>query len=325
MVEHNLKRILLLDLDKPKKNKYQFYLDWFKKAWIDAEGEIKPKIDFPFQLKMALAKSGVARRIKFSKKDTALLVTGGAYIDFTAFPYNYFYEVVPVFWDTWKKYHPLMISSLKRNKVKLAFFTQKEVAALVEREIPGIKTYWLPEGIESTHYIKGSNLIDRKIQILQFGRKFENYHEVILKAISANHTYLFSRDDQKIFKDFKELTEGISNSAITICFPRSMTHPEITGGIETLTQRYWECMLSKSLIVGKAPKELIEIMGYNPVIEVDWRNPDEQLKELLNSIGEYQPFVNENYLRALEICSWDNRINTLQMILKNHNYEVTFN
>lgn len=305
-------KILLLDIDKPNSNKYQFYLDWFKEAWINAGGGIKTKVEFPFNIRLVAAKFNIGRSTRFRSRKNTLLVIGGAYIDFTTFPYNFFYEIVPVFWDTWEKYHPLLISGLKRNKIKYAFFTQKEVADLVQLSIPGIKTYWMPEGVKTNEYKRGCNLNERKITILQFGRKLKDYHEVILKSIQAEQKYLFSKDDlERIFENFEEFVDGLSNSAISICFPRSITHPEITGGIETLTQRYWESILSRCLIVGKAPQELIELMGYNPVIDVDWNNPDGQLIEILNSLEDYQEFVDKNYEKALKICSWDIRISNV--------------
>ena len=49
----------------------------------------------------------------------------------------------------------------------------------------------------------------------------------------------------------------------------SSPKPELAGDIETLTQRYWECMLSRIVMLGHAPQELIDLIGYNPVIEID--------------------------------------------------------
>lgn len=318
-----MKQIELLDIDKPREGKYQFYLDWFKEAWIRAGGKVKSKKDFPTSLRLVIAKLKIGRRLFFVNKTKSLLVIGGAYIDFTSFPYNYSHEIIPVFWDTWKKYHPLLLSSLKRNKIKYAFFTQKEVAEMVSQAIPEIKTFWMPEGINSDGYKKGTNLNTRKINILQYGRKLDIYHNVILESLSQDHKYFYSNNDlHKLFKDFEELTEGLSNSSISICFPRSMTHPALTGGIETLTQRYWESLLSRCLIIGKAPKELICIMGYNPVIEVDWQDPKKQLLEILENIENYQDFVNDNYLKAIERCSWDFRIASVRKTIKDLGYKL---
>jgi hypothetical protein len=318
-----MKKIVLLDIDKPKSGKYQFFLDWFKSAWIYAGGEIKLKTQFPFIIRLVAAKLKLGRKTPLTNKKKALLVIGGAYLDYSAFPYNFFYETIPVFWDTWLKYHPLLISSLKRNKVKYAFFTQREVAERIQKIIPEIKTFWVPEGIEVRLYKKGEKLKERKIDILQYGRKFEKYHRVILNTVTPSHKYLFSNNDlDKVFNSFSDLTTGLSNSKISICFPRSFTHPEITGSIETLTQRYWESILSGCLIIGKGPQELIDLMGYNPVVDVDWNNPEKQLRNILENIDEYQNFVDKNYEKALEICSWENRVSQVINILRELEYEI---
>ena len=74
-------------------------------------------------------------------------------------------------------------------------------------------------------------------------------------------------------------------------------------------------MLSGNLIVGRAPKELIELVGYNPVIDVDWNAPGEQLKNILTNIKDYQTLVDKNFKVALKYASWDNRINDIKKIL----------
>ena len=105
---------------------------------------------------------------------------------------------------------------------------------------------------------------------------------------------------------------------VIISFPQSDTHPERAGEIETLTQRYWEAMLSRALVVGRAPKELVDMAGYNPVVEVDWDNPQEQLCRILENIGSYQEFVNKNYEFAFRNASWDIRVQHLIKTFRNN-------
>ena len=45
----------------------------------------------------------------------------------------------------------------------------------------------------------------------------------------------------------------------------------------TLTQRYWECMFSRMVMVGHAPQEFIDFIGYNPVIELNDKISAERL------------------------------------------------
>ena len=56
-----------------------------------------------------------------------------------------------------------------------------------------------------------------------------------------------------------------------------------------------------------APEELVEMFAYNPIIEADLERPFEQLYDILQSIDDYQGFVNRNHDRLLEVGTWDVR------------------
>ena len=91
-----------------------------------------------------------------------------------------------------------------------------------------------------------------------------------------------------------------------------MTQPEVAGDIETLTQRYWECMFSRMVMVGHAPQELIDFIGYNPVIELsDKISAEEQIADVIEHIEDYQVLVDKNRETAEKLGSWDVRIKWL--------------
>jgi hypothetical protein len=87
-----------------------------------------------------------------------------------------------------------------------------------------------------------------------------------------------------------------------------MTHPERSGGVETVTLRYFESLASRCLVVGKCPAELHDLFGYNPIIEIDAHRPSEQIIEILTEIDRYQEFVDKNRARLLEVGTWDARV-----------------
>lgn len=120
----------------------------------------------------------------------------------------------------------------------------------------------------------------------------------------------------------KELLDNLNKTKIIISFPQVDTHPKRAGKLETLTQRYWEAMLSGCLIIGRAPKELIDLIGYNPVIDVDWYNPGEQIVNILNNIGTFQTLVDRNHDTAKKMASWDLRIQQIKNILYDEGYLI---
>ena len=103
----------------------------------------------------------------------------------------------------------------------------------------------------------------------------------------------------------REFCERIVNAKVTIAVPRCDVLPTCH---ETLTQRYWECMLSRMVMIGRAPKELTDLIGYNPVIDIAPTNLQEQIKNIKDNITAYQPLVDRNRETALRLAPWELRM-----------------
>ena len=181
------------------------------------------------------------------------------------------------------------------------------------------KILYIPEGVDTSLYSEGKPLKDRKIDVLEFGRTNENVFKCELPA-PFSHVRI-GKNQKSMFSD-EQLYQAMGNSKITIALPRSITQPEVAENIETLTQRYWEGMLSRMVMVGHAPQELVDLIGYNPVIEYDKEHVKEQILDLLTHIEDYQALVNKNRETALRIGSWDFRMKQVMDWLKGIGYEV---
>ena len=128
--------------------------------------------------------------------------------------------------------------------------------------------------------------------------------------------------DGKFLYTNEQLYQAMGDAKVTITLPRSVTQPEIAGDIETLTQRYWECMLSRMVMLGHAPKELVDLIGYNPVVELDVEHTAEQVQEILAHIEDYQPLVDKNRETALKMGDWSVRMQEVMKWLKDCGYEI---
>ena len=125
----------------------------------------------------------------------------------------------------------------------------------------------------------------------------------------------------------EELHDAMANSKITIALTKNYTEPAIGGGVETLTQRYWENMLSRIVMVGHEPQELVDLIGYNPVIEVaidesSEENFRKEVKNILDHIEDYQPLVDRNRDVAVKMAPWELRMQHVKEWLVNLGYEV---
>lgn len=290
-----------------KKCSYQNFMQNFADSLCEDGTEcIKPK-KLPWKLRLIVQRLKLSFNLPFLSKDKEpLIVMGAGLPDSFAFPFAYTNPIVPILWDTWPRYHKRLISSLRRHNVKLAFFTQSQVAEYVKSQIPEIKCVHIPEGLNPTGYISGSNLSDRKIDVLQFGRLYDRLHNAIKDGSSFN--YVYQKGNTLLFDSFEDLANGLADAKITVCVPRNMTNPEHAGNIESLTQRYWECMYSRTIILGHAPAELLTLTGgYNPVIEIDYNDPKQQIASILENIDAYQDFVDRNRDIALELAPWNQK------------------
>lgn len=97
--------------------------------------------------------------------------------------------------------------------------------------------------------------------------------------LDDGHTlrHITTRQGGRFIFTNEQLYDAMADARIAIALPRSMTQPEVAGDIETLTQRYWECMLSRMVMLGHAPQELVDFIGYNPVVELREDIPAEEL------------------------------------------------
>lgn len=113
-----------------------------------------------------------------------------------------------------------------------------------------INVIWCPEAVDDSVYQKGKLLKERNIDLLEFGRSNDKVFKADqLKAVFDNKNcglnHVCTKQNSKFIYTNEQLYEAMGNAKVTIALPRSITQPEIAGDIETLTQRYWECMFSK--------------------------------------------------------------------------------
>ena len=206
-----------------------------------------------------------------------------------------------------------------KHKVQTAFFTSSQTAERMRSLCPNVNINHLPEAIETELYHAGKPLSERSIDYLEFGRCSR-----ILDSTQFDKSIivLSSRNERTGLKTRAQLADALADSKITLALTRLDNQPELAEGVDTLTQRYWECMLSGVVILGRAPQELIDIIGYDPVVHLDKDNANDQILGILEHIEDYQELVDRNRQRALEHGDWKVRIEWMMGVMKKQGYEV---
>lgn len=204
------------------------------------------------------------------------------------------HEVIPFIWDCWEEFDDKLCSWIERHRIKSCIFTSGISASRIQARLPHLNILTITEGIDIDRYNPGKELRERDIDLYCFGRQPQYVHDTDFSRLNV----AFNGTD-------KDFNERIVNAKTTIAVPRCDVLPTCH---ETLTQRYWECMLSRMVMIGRAPKELTDLIGYNPVIDIDPTNLQEQIKKIKDNITAYQPLVNRNRETALRFAPWELRM-----------------
>lgn len=291
-------------------------------AWAKNGGQILSP-HFPWRLFHGLAYRYELPELWKDRNNAVLMFVEPVSITFDTFPYYATHEIIPFIWDCWPCYYDKMEKWLKKHKVRTAIFTSKQEMEEMKTRCPNVTMKWCPEAVDSSVYKVGNNLKDRNIDLFEFGRGLDlnvNDHQLSVNFPTINHVKTLV--DGKFLYTEEHLYDAMADAKITICLPRSVTHPQIAEGVETLTQRYWEAMLSRIVIVGHCPKELEELIGYNPVIEAPLNPPqggrtaNELILDILEHIEDYQELVDKNRETALRMGEWKLRIKGINQFLK---------
>lgn len=218
--------------------------------------------------------------------------------------------------DAWPKEYQRIVRFITDYRIDNVFVSARQSAddlnALVNKNL----FHYVPEGVDPSVY-RYARYDAKDIDVLALGRKHDRYHERILPALQRNdRTYLYEvLKGHIIFPDRKGLIDGLARTKISICVPGSITHPERSGHVETMTMRYLQSMASKCLIVGHAPAEMIKLFGYNPVIEIDWDHAEDQIEDILQHFHFHIPLIERNYKEVLANHTWSHRFHQIKKIL----------
>lgn len=321
-----------------RQGQFQYFMHQFVESCIKNRFNYVPDIlpSYKYNIRSAIRRLliGLYKLLRVLNlnlhSNKALIITSSGYfIHDNIFPYYYNFEIIPMLWDVWPYTWDRMYQSLKTFNIHTVFVTSSQVAKQINSKT-NIHAYWIPEGIDICGYKNEKRLIYRSIDIIEMGRQHPKLHSIIIdlfnkklltNIVSSNlYTDGTLNPNKLAFNTFEDLSNALSNSKILICFPQCDTNPQRAGKIETLTQRYWEGMLSGCIMLGRAPKELINVIGYNPVVEIDWDNPEKQIFDILNNIESYQELVDKNYDAALKHASWDNRMPLIKKYLEIEGY-----
>lgn len=271
------------------------------------------------QVGRALAKLHLIRNLVRTSTVQICVVSFGS--DTNLFPGAYVRESIVYCFDCWPEHFRQWEGLFRRHAVRVAFFSARVVKDHFRSRLQQTTCLWLPEATEPALYCPEKPLAARHIDVIEYGRRYQPYHEAILSDPPwRGFIHHFGRAPHRLaFETPREFIAALGDSKVSVCFPCSMTFPG-RSAYETATHRYFESMASKCIVVGHCPSELANLFGYNPVVEADMLRVTEQLRQVLLSPERFQALVDKNYARLLEVGTWDKRVQQMLEVLQTLGY-----
>ena len=218
--------------------------------------------------------------------------------------------------DAWPGKHGEILDFVDSWGVQYAFVSSSQAAERLNSVSEHCTFIWVAEGVDTRLY-RGRSVIERDIDVLQLGRKYDAHHSLIAPVLdSAGKVYLYEKEKGSlVFPGRADFIDGLARAKISICVPSSVTHSHRAGDIETMTTRYLQSMASRCLVLGHAPREMVELFGYNPVVEIDMSSPAEQVLDLLANYERCIPLIEKNYAAVTSGHTWDHRWERIATVL----------
>lgn len=240
-------------------------------------------------------------------------------VRFDTWPPYPVHETVPMIWDCWPQFFDPMCRWLTRHRVRTAILTSSQTAERMRRQFPEMNILFVPEGTDTSRFGEGRPLTERHTGLFEIGSVVRSWYK---KRYPEDYIRLCRLPEDADLSTNSGFRRVLQDAKVTVVFPRCDTQPEEAGDIETLTQRYWEAMLSRMVMVGRAPKELTDLIGYNPVIDMDTAHPTRQLQDIIAGIDRYQPLVDRNRATAIALGDWRQRMRRIMDFLRQCGYNT---
>jgi len=286
-------------------------------AWVKMGGKTMPA-HYPWRVFHKFAYNFELPTFHKSEKIAQLRFVEPVSLSFDTFPGYTRYEIIPLIWDCWPIHFEKTCQWFVKHNVRTAIFTSSQTADNMRRRFPEMKILTITEGINTSLFKDSYKKIqDKQIDLFEISSVRRSYFK---KKYPKEYSKLCNISPTRSTKSDEDFRSVLFDTKVTIMFPRCDTRPQIAGNIETLTQRYWECMLSGMIMVGRAPKELIDLIGYDPVVNLNRENEIKHVKDIIKHAEDYQELVDKNRKTALNMADWSLRIEKIRSFLSDSGY-----
>jgi hypothetical protein len=171
--------------------------------------------------------------------------------------------------DPWRPQVDRIRQSDRLTRNQVSFIPYREAMDLLEPRAPPGQYVYLPFAADTTVFAERG--LERDIDILSMGRRYEPLHQAILKYADANGLNYLFRERTGFIDDPMELGRLASRARYFVCTPTDLNPLRPTGGFSPLVMRYFEGLAAGCRLLGALPKsgEYEQLLPRGAMLEVN--------------------------------------------------------
>lgn len=228
--------------------------------------------------------SKMLKHLNITIKDILIkLILHGGYSTSFAWPLACAHETIPIIWGCWPRSCPRFPVSFRR--VRYAFTTASYVVAFGDENFRMSPVSIFPKGVATAGYMPSKALAKHRIDL---GTRSLDAGPFTMTFARQNQwlgaTSFPGPSEGLLFLNFNSLCSEPADAKPAASFPLCDTHPAMAGSVKTLAQRYRKRMPPRIPIIGRGPRELIDLLGYDPVTRTDPGRPAQQIAHILRQL-----------------------------------------
>ncbi len=259
-----------------------------------------------------LNRTGLYGRLAHLRKSVHLVFVGYNQVRYFA-PRGIFSDIIPWCLDTWPGEDHLLDRLFFRYGVKRAAFGQRMSCERWRGLKPDLDLCWIPESTSPDDFYPDTDLDMRSMLLLEYGRELPVISQQINRSASRfGWSYSPVESSRIRYTSWRDLRVALGQTRSIIAFPRSVTHPLVAQGCETMSLRYLEGIASKTILLGQCPRELSDLFGFDPVIPINKNNIIDILSDIYSHPSDYQEHVDTCYRRFMEVGT--HRVRARQLV-----------
>ncbi len=208
--------------------------------------------------------------------------------------------------DAWPNDLERIEHGVRHYGISVLLVSDRSATKILASRLPDVQVHWVPEAVSPSFCTCEPDV--KAIDLIVFGRSFDGIGMRLKEGLEPLGFTVHARMGEAALEpDEQRFRERLSQSKVTLCFPKTSTHPIGAEWEPKITQRYFQAFISGCLVAGESFQALHEVYGYDPVVPLQRDSLEDGLVKILRDFPKYADLLRRNREATIKFHNWEKR------------------